>query len=364
MGEGLGLDIANSFWFFNANDQEGFIDAEEEATLEDQLSYFGGDQADEEYKADEIICYIRAGWIDTLHSWGDFSRADTDDTVFVRDHAKHAAKELDKLDLQISVWTNHGNRANIQNFGLGTGFADYQQGDVPDSPAYHTDLALDAGIQFIWNSKGSDEVGARRLLFPVDLRDGGRVWGFDRYTHEMVDGEKKWLWSVHRLHRQLSDENLQQIVNNNLYSIMATHLGNGLGPQGLPRSAIDALRRLKQYQDEGKILVASTSRLLQYHRTHLYLDYTAAKNEDGTVDINIEGVDDPVFGYFLPENEQIRGITFEVPQYEQIRILVDGQPLPDELLVRHAGEGERGYVGVSWFAPDYTDYTRRCPQPD
>ncbi len=357
MGRGVGLDFANSFWFFNFNDTDAHIDAEETATVRDQLSYFRPGEAEESEVAAEIRHYIRAGWIDTLHSWGDFSRADVEEPVFRREHAHQAIAELKAHDLQVRVWSNHGNKANIQNFGLGEGFAEYQEGDVPDSSGYHTDLTLQHGIQFVWNSQGSAEVGGEELIFPIELRDGRTVWGFDRYTHTVSDGEIDWLWGVHDLHHQLSEENLREIADRGWYSIVANHLGNRLADDTLPDSAVGALQRLRRHQDEGDILVARTSRLLQYHRVRDHVHYTARRDADDVVHIDIDSVDDPVLGRSVPGAGEIRGLTFALPDDSAARIYLDGEELPEDMVVRRE-DGDEVSVGVEWFAPDHRDYTR------
>src|SRR3954452_3866685 len=69
-GPGLGLDIADSMWVFARAPAEG-------ATLADQaLSAKAGLVVDApEDMAPILAHYVEAGWIDTLHSIGDFSLA-------------------------------------------------------------------------------------------------------------------------------------------------------------------------------------------------------------------------------------------------------------------------------------------------
>ena len=60
-GPGLGLDIADSFWFYNANPE-----------TPEGISYFEG-TGDQEKDAAVIRAGIREGRIDALHAYGDFS---------------------------------------------------------------------------------------------------------------------------------------------------------------------------------------------------------------------------------------------------------------------------------------------------
>lgn len=65
----------------------------------------------------------------------------------------------------------------------------YQQEDNPVSSCYHTDLTLDNGIKYIWNSISDEKFGHDYPLYQISLRDGRRVWGFNRYTNEIVSGK-------------------------------------------------------------------------------------------------------------------------------------------------------------------------------
>ena len=55
-GPGLGLEVGNSFWFFNGSKSA-------------QLSYFEGLTDKETALAPIIRLYIKSKHIDTLHSW-------------------------------------------------------------------------------------------------------------------------------------------------------------------------------------------------------------------------------------------------------------------------------------------------------
>ena len=68
-GAGLGLEVGNSFWFFNGSNSR-------------QLSYFQGLTDKETPLAPIIRSYLESKHIDTLHSWGNF-----DGGGFKRDYA-------------------------------------------------------------------------------------------------------------------------------------------------------------------------------------------------------------------------------------------------------------------------------------
>ena len=353
MGTGLGLDIANSFWMYVDTDKEGKIDARESTTWREQMSYFNTDW-ETPFLAEEIRTYIEGGWIDTLHSYGDFSQADRETANFERKHAKAAIEELEEHDIEIQVWTNHGNQANIQNFGGSYSFTDYQEGDTPDTDGYHTDLIVPYGVEFLWDSNGHAEIGHDSVLYPIELQDGQSIWGFKRFTHIYTDEEKDWLWGAHDLNRQLSEDRLDSLVEEGHYSVIAQHLGNIIEDEAFPDQTVEALTRLRDYQENEDILVARTSRLLEYNRNHDYLSYST-ETTDTYKDIHIHEVEDPVHGTFTPELDQLRGFTFEVSHPERTRLYLDGERISKEELTTE----ESGMIGITWFEPDYTDYTEK-----
>ncbi len=77
-GSGLGLEISNSFWFFNVEDDQ-------------QLSYFKGDAHQESDFAPVCRELWASGHLDTLHSYGNFNQGD-----FERFHAEKALDEVQR----------------------------------------------------------------------------------------------------------------------------------------------------------------------------------------------------------------------------------------------------------------------------
>ena len=74
-GPGLGLEIGNSFWFFNSTDNY-------------QLSYFKGLTSQLSSFAPVIRELWESGHIDTIHSWGNFDKGG-----FSRSFAEMGLKE-------------------------------------------------------------------------------------------------------------------------------------------------------------------------------------------------------------------------------------------------------------------------------
>ncbi len=357
-GPGLGLDIGDSAWLYIASDYPEKID-QEGHSIEYSMSFFQG--LDPSLKnADKISHYFKVGWIDSLHTFGDFSRNDRR-ILFTRDLAIAAWKAMNQRGFKPKVWINHGSETNVQNFGAYNPkrpFFNYQAGDDPKSRFYHTDLTLGNGIRYVWNSIGMNQFSYDDPLFPLKLRDGQQVWGFYRYTHEIVKGKYQWTWETHELPHQLTNQRLQQLVQERKYSIVTQHLGKG--NEGFPFNPTDmqTLRLLKSYQDEGKILVARTVRLLDFARTWKYVRYAMA-SVDGKTYINIRAIEDPVLGSTTPSLDEIRGLTFYVDDPDHTRLFLNLTPIPENEIQRNGADKEgKKSIGVRWFQPDFTDYTK------
>jgi hypothetical protein len=135
--------------------------------------------------------------------------------------------------------------------------------------------------------------------------------------------------------------------------VIAQHLGASGGEEALHPDAVQALVRLRQYQDEGQLLVARTSRLLEYQRVSEHLAYEVSS--EGRLEIEIAAVRDPVIGTFVPTVEQLRGVTFHVPEPASVALFVNGRPIPKRELVRADDDPGGPIVGIRWFKADSTD---------
>ena len=96
-GRGFGLEVGNSFWFYNG-------------TQTPQVSYFSQLTQNETSFSGFCRELWKSGHIDTLHTFGNF-----DDGGFHRKYAEAGIKELQKHGVTIPVWINHGTKNNTQN---------------------------------------------------------------------------------------------------------------------------------------------------------------------------------------------------------------------------------------------------------
>ena len=173
-GDGLSMDVGDSLWLYADNNGVSYRTGDTR-DISEYMTWYNG-LSDEENDADLIREGVQKGWIDSMHTYGDFSRVDTEDVTFTRELAERAIRTLQDNDIYMKIWINHGNEANRQNFGGWLPFlaTSYQAGSDPDSAWYHTDLLLDYGIRYLWNSHNSGRFGQTDPLFIITLRDGSR----------------------------------------------------------------------------------------------------------------------------------------------------------------------------------------------
>lgn len=133
LGRGLGLEFAASLFFYSDNPCH--------TSMYEGLS---ADSKDTQY-AHKLREYIKEGLIDTNHAFGDFNVENN----FTRSHALRVYEMLEKYDLQIPIFTNHGN-GSMDSMQHNVGFLSHHFGSDPASSFYHTDLFRSRGGKFVW----------------------------------------------------------------------------------------------------------------------------------------------------------------------------------------------------------------------
>ncbi|BCJ86796.1 hypothetical protein skT53_17810 [Effusibacillus dendaii] len=363
-GPGLGLDVGDTFWVYMADDMNLKVDMNGEG-LDSVMTVFKLTDPNTLKNGNLIKHYADAGWIDGIHSFGDFSRKNPSHTLFTRGLAQAAWDVMNRLGIHPSYWINHGNEANRQNFGgyNPITFLKYQAGDDPKSPYYHTDLTVKNGIRFVWNSLGESQFGQDSPIFPITLRDGQKIWGFHRYTYDIIKGQIKWMWSADGdLYQALTKERLDQLMAKQQYCIYAEHFGGTKTPFTFYYPAdVGALRMLADYHHNGKILVARTSRLLNYSVAQQFVQYKM-KKKNGKMVIFLKSIQDPIFGNQEITIDKVRGLTFYVEDPKNTIVFVNKERVPaDDLQLNPPDETGRASIGIKWFPADTTDYTKTAP---
>ncbi len=139
-GEGLGLEIGDSFWIWGYEDLMAlhWQYPEEEPRVDSRI-------------LGRLVELGRMGWLDTLHSMGNWrlKRQDNGTTICLhahRDQAAYALDRLDKLGVKPTVYCNHS--SSVSNVGGPWGW--YQHSDDPEHPFYCLDLLQSFGFKYHW----------------------------------------------------------------------------------------------------------------------------------------------------------------------------------------------------------------------
>ena len=356
----LGLEMGDSFWMYMA-----------EGAPEKAFSYFRSHRGDEASEADAIRTLYHSGYIDCMHSYGNFSAVGG----FERSLAEKAIEKLERTGIRVQVWINHGDAHNAQNVRIGLG-------DVPGQKEYHTDLTLKYGIRFIWEGELTSFVGqdrplklsetyfteairrsplsflknlakvlAKALVFrPIltheynnllgvsELRDGRKVYAFKRFG----------FWDKARsedLAELISEDTLTELMRNKGYMVVYIHLGKKNGAGVFTRQVQWALEELKRLHEAGEILVTTASRLLTYNATQRFLRWKTAAHW-GFEDILIQGIESEVEKRQNLCADELRGITFYTTRPEKTRVF-SGDKLLDTVINPPDYTGKRS-ISVPW----------------
>ena len=319
-GHGLGLEVGNSFWFFNG-------------TQTSQVSYFSRLTQRETSFAGRCRELWESGHIDTLHTFGNF-----DDGVFHRKYAEIAINELQKKDAKIPVWINHGTKNNTQNISADDSF----QGANRDSNAYHMDIVRDVGCRYYWvgrmthvigqNAKRNVNIVSKTLLqnvinsvkyrsinasflsypdnqvmHPSLLQDGSQIWDFQRWINAWG---RETLLDIHDFIIQINPRVIKTLIRNEGMMILYTHFNENLVfKEGIPQKLQMALQNIKTQFDSGKLLVATVSRLLNYIEISTYISYDIIENNNRRVIILNQFLHTPLGDRIITLSDLL-GLTF------------------------------------------------------
>jgi hypothetical protein len=140
-GDGLGLEVGDSFWIYGGS-------------IEPAL--FKGNPFDAShepgYALPQIVELGRLGWMDTLHSFGNWKErlapadAGPDFALYSRDQIQKGLDRLDELGIKPFVFVNHsGSPSNV-----GSQWGWYQRLDEPGHGLCALDLVTSFGFRYFW----------------------------------------------------------------------------------------------------------------------------------------------------------------------------------------------------------------------
>ncbi len=299
MGPGLGLEVGNTMYFDMPRGH---------------FSYWNAGEAGREI----VRALMRSGHIDCLHSFGDLAIS--------RTHAERALEELERHGCKLKVWVDHGVAPSNIGSDIMRG-----AGDVPGAACYHADLTFGYGVRYVWQGRVTSVVGQgvpRRLggifdaahplasgktvvtegvkgllaetvggkyvmhagnhvLREVTLRDGRRALEFIRCNPH--PGGVGSCATAEGLGGVLTPNVLDLLEERGGVCILYTHLGKGHDRERpLRGKTVVALHNLAERVREGRILLTTTRRLLDYTSTRRTHRYRVTQEGDWTL-VFIEG---------------------------------------------------------------------------
>jgi len=352
LGQGVNLEVGNSIYF----DMPA-----------SQFSYWNGDDA----ARARVRALIRSGHIDCLHSFGDLATT--------RQHAGRALDELARHECALKVWIDHA--VAPSNFG---GDIMRGSGDVAGSPVFHADLTHAFGIEYVWRGRVTSVIGqdtGRRLagigrsshlvasaitvakeaakgivarggsakyaphksnvvLWHSALRSGQPVVEFLRSNpswagisvHDTLDG----------LGEVVNEPMLNRLVEREAACVLYTHLGKTAQPgRVLTPQTRAALDLVADARNSGRLLVATTRRLLDFCRTRRGVSWTASGGPEALrIDVSTAGLSG--FG-----RRDLEGLTFYTSPGASVRLAIDGRDVPG-LRRNPPDHTGRASVSVAW----------------
>ena len=359
-GNGLGLEVGNSFWFYNNTDSE-------------QLSYFKATSTAETNFAPHCREFWQSGFIDSIHTYGNF-----DQGGFERKFALAARDEMEKYDLSLPIWINHGTHKNSQNLGLGQGC----YGGVQGHESYHGDIIKDLGIRYVWAGKMTHVLGqeakntmfvkgkqflqnitaklkyqnepeqiilsGNKLMTPITLQDQSSLWEFQRWVNAWG---RQTVLDVNDFTQQIAKMNIRRLIRNEGFMVLYTHFcENLILKEGLPAKLRTNLQFISEEYISGELLVTTTSRLLQYKEITMHLK-TEVNEENGKTIISIPSNMTTPLGEHNTTLSDIEGLTFYTAKPEKTEIHFKGRYLASKANPRdHTGQTS---ISIPWTKLEY-----------
>ena len=349
-GDGLGLEVGDSFFAWSGH---------RNASLALYFHNPGPVDVDSEDAA-FILELARLGWFDTLHSFGNFFRTRATATTPegpVPGDRSDIARVLDRLageGVRIDTWVNHS--GSPSNIGGPWGF--YQTGDKPGEALYSLDLLTDYGFRFYWidpctnmtkfgdglnfgsptglgfamnafhwHSSLRRRVGAgiepldlpqdasavrsilvglfNRTINPVIAQDGRRILSFKRYRSEEQPTSTTFSYQVTSDALDKLEEQRGSVIIYQHFGVASPrgrtkHVGRQFRraskPPVLDADAVACWQDIAERKRQGRLFVATTSRLLTYLHMRDTIRLTLEAFDERWV-ITMEGIDCPVDGF-------------------------------------------------------------------
>jgi hypothetical protein len=215
-------------------------------------------------------------------------------------------------------------------------------GDTPGSPYYINDILSANGLRYVWlnmDDSHRDRIavperpsyGRSSLLEAVTMDDGVKYWRFERcYGTPLVHGHGE----VYLRNSEAGFDGSNLVTEKNLDTLC--HLGGSCilythwtHFRSMPLSAetLSRFELLWRWQAAGRVWITSTSRLLEWTRllTFLKLDI---HREGRRLIVDIQGVDDPIFGKEPVDLKTLDGLSLRIRDSQPpLTLALNGQQL-------------------------------------
>lgn len=359
-GPGLGLEIADSFWVWASGGEFGLYHSKPWSK-----------DITPSPEHDRILELAKSGWLDTMHGFGAWN----DDRFIERDQMSYALDYLDSKGVKLKVYVGHGGHNMAHNFGGPWGY--YQNADNPEHPSYCFDILTDYGFKYYWTDvcyeldKFGDDLlfesqeqldsavsghDFNRYFYANDPADYTRArevfpnaderelveWRQKLFNHTIAsvmarDGNPALIFKRFRGHdgpmagnfiAQVNPESLDELEKRGGAAIVYQHFGvwramftgkrHASQRSSEPENVLDehniwAFRTLAERFHEGRILVATTRRLLDFLWMRNHLEYRVEQEGD-QITIRIDAINCPAVGRINPDVTALAGVAFELPK--------------------------------------------------
>jgi hypothetical protein len=367
--QGLGLELADTFFLIGNDLSMGMYQFDRKAGV------FREDTSDGHNACEAIKSWIRRGDMDAFHGFMHYTR----DQVLPLLGKFYQWCEREGIAKPCS-WINHSVRncptglcpdefrpnrfvtlgRQMARFVLGplTGRERrpiywrqrWYHGARPDSPHYVNDVLSANGLRYVWLEADHDELpnvialpeylhgGRSSILEPVTMDDGVRYYRFRRCYGKVhappgVTVALRTSPVAFDASMLFTTENLEHLCEVQGTCILYTHwtVERSLPVQDV---TLGNFHRLRAYRDQGKIWVTRLSTLLEWTRLRTFLEFSS-RFDSGRLIIDVDSVNDPLFGRQPLTVWDCAGLAFDVPpDTGQITIRVAGRNLPHDAVRR------------------------------
>jgi len=308
---------------------------------------------------------------DTLHTWGDYTH--TRSKGFDRKDAIEGVKLLSAHNIKPLVWTDHSNfTGNIfHRVTHHKPFTIDGSGNKQINFSYTLDLLYKIGVKYLWDGNITNIIGQNIILsrfkwyskifhsktkgviysifsiflkpilsrYNVGTLDYSKSANLQLVKYKSEEGYEfykftrygKWAYAdIEGLGQILSKSFLNELVKSGGTSVVYTHLGktNTAGQSRnthIPENTKASLRRLKKYHQDGKIMLSTLSKLLDYLviKKNLTLDKKSGQLNFTSDNIRFTELNRTI----LKEFE----FGIEISHPKDLTVLIDLKPTPFSL---------------------------------